>query len=364
MLFRSTYNSVWIVSNSYLAFLSVSDNAVGGYPIYYPIDPGVIRVPFIAVGAGDRSLTAYYYGETGDGRFVVRYEGVETNSGGDPNHPSRNWEIWFYQNNPGKISVVIEGMYTTTAWPGGVWGIADDKKWIDIYDPLWRYDQHTDQHQNAIDITSKAANTVNNFKFIGSGVETYVEGNTAFVEINPLQGFLDLSLDWDTIVSSAHGGLQLLSSNKSPIKLFSSSYIDITAASGSESLPGSGEAITISGGNGYGPNTSGGNVFIEAGLKTGTGQDLGRNKNGTAKDDTSWFASFAPASNPQYVVIMVVSQGGFGATTSAVGVRDIYSEIFGVTGGKIDPTKSAFPNGIPDGLPKLDVKNATLDGTK
>ena len=103
---------------------------------------------------------------------------------------------------------------------------------------------------------------------------------------------------------------------------------------------------------------------VEVAGKTGTGQDLGRNKNGTAKDDTSWFASFAPASKPQYAVIMVVSQGGFGATTSAVGVRDIYAEIFGVTGGQIDPAKSAFPNGIPDGLPKLDIKNATLDGTK
>jgi penicillin-binding protein 2 len=94
--------------------------------------------------------------------------------------------------------------------------------------------------------------------------------------------------------------------------------------------------------------------------KTGTGQDLGRNANGSAKDDTSWFASFAPYDSPKYAVVMVVSQGGFGASTSAVGVRDIYSELFGVTGGKVDPTKSAFPNGIPNALPKLDIKNAKL----
>ena len=48
------------------------------------------------------------------------------------------------------------------------------------------------------------------------------------------------------------------------------------------------------------------------------------------------------------------------SSTSAVGVRDIYSELFGVVGGKVDPTKSAFPNGIPTVLPKLDVKNAKL----
>ena len=58
---------------------------------------------------------------------------------------------------------------------------------------------------------------------------------------------------------------------------------------------------------------------------------------------------------------MVVSQGGFGASVSAVGVKDIYSALFGVVGGKVDPTKSAFPNGIPTDLPKLDVKNAKLE---
>ena len=103
------------------------------------------------------------------------------------------------------------------------------------------------------------------------------------------------------------------------------------------------------------------NFPVQVAGKTGTAQDLGRNKNGSAKDDTSWFASFAPADSPQYAVVMVVSQGGFGASVSAVGVKDIYSALFGVVGGKVDPTKSAFPNGIPTDLPKLDVKNAKLE---
>ena len=97
---------------------------------------------------------------------------------------------------------------------------------------------------------------------------------------------------------------------------------------------------------------------VQVAGKTGTAQDLGRNKNGSAKDDTSWFASFAPADSPQFAVVMVVSQGGFGASVSAVGVKDIYTTLFGVVGNKIDPTKSAFPNGIPNTIPKLDVKNA------
>ena len=91
-------------------------------------------------------------------------------------------------------------------------------------------------------------------------------------------------------------------------------------------------------------------VGVEISGKTGTGQVFGRNLNGSAKDDTSWFASFAPSSDPQYAVVMMVSQGGFGASTSGVGVRKIYEHIFGTNG-----QAAIFPNGIPTKLPKVDA---------
>jgi penicillin-binding protein 2 len=94
--------------------------------------------------------------------------------------------------------------------------------------------------------------------------------------------------------------------------------------------------------------------------KTGTAEDKGLNKDGSAKGDTAWFASFAPAEDPKYVVVMVISQGGFGGSISSVGVRDIYASLFGVSGGKVDPTKVIFPNGVPINLPKIDPKNAKL----
>ena len=56
----------------------------------------------------------------------------------------------------------------------------------------------------------------------------------------------------------------------------------------------------------------------------------------------------------------MVSQGGFGASASAPGVKDIYSALFGVSGGSIDPAKGIFPNGVPTALPKVDPKNAKL----
>jgi penicillin-binding protein 2 len=52
---------------------------------------------------------------------------------------------------------------------------------------------------------------------------------------------------------------------------------------------------------------------------------------------------------------MMVSQGGFGASTSGVGVRKIYEHIFG-TNGQI----AIFPNGIPSTLPKVDASKGSL----
>jgi penicillin-binding protein 2 len=86
---------------------------------------------------------------------------------------------------------------------------------------------------------------------------------------------------------------------------------------------------------------------IEVSGKTGTAEVFGRNLNGSLKDNTSWFASFAPSKNPRYAVVMMVSQGGFGASTSGVGVRKIYETLFGIKGNKVIPGAEIFPGGKP-----------------
>jgi penicillin-binding protein 2 len=102
------------------------------------------------------------------------------------------------------------------------------------------------------------------------------------------------------------------------------------------------------------------NFPIQISGKTGTGQVLGRNANGSAKDDTSWFASYAPSDKPQYAVVMMVSQGGFGAAASGGGVRDIYSALFGVKGNTVDPKAAIFPaDGPVSDIPKIDTKAAS-----
>ena len=88
--------------------------------------------------------------------------------------------------------------------------------------------------------------------------------------------------------------------------------------------------------------------------KTGPAEVFGTNPNGAKKADTSWFASFAPAGKPRYAVVMMVSQGGFGAATSAAGVRRIYETLFGVNGSTVDPMLAIFPSGAPPTkLPKI-----------
>ena len=88
--------------------------------------------------------------------------------------------------------------------------------------------------------------------------------------------------------------------------------------------------------------------------KTGTAQVFGKNPNGSQKSDTSWFASYGPTEKPRYAVVMMVSQGGFGASTSGIGVRKIYETLLGVQGSKVDSAKIIFPSGIPPvGLPKI-----------
>ena len=104
---------------------------------------------------------------------------------------------------------------------------------------------------------------------------------------------------------------------------------------------------------------------IEVSGKTGTGQVFGRNPNGSLKDDTSWFASFAPSKKPRYAVVMMVGQGGFGASTSGVGVRQIYSALFGVVGNKVVPGAALFPEGKPPTqLPKISPATKPEEATQ
>lgn len=101
---------------------------------------------------------------------------------------------------------------------------------------------------------------------------------------------------------------------------------------------------------------------IPVAVKTGTGEVAG-------KAPTSWFASFAPADHPRYVVLFMVSQGGTGAITSGPSARAVYEALFGVVGRSIDPSRSVLAgSSANDAIPAVSedgvgVASGTSGGT-
>lgn len=71
-----------------------------------------------------------------------------------------------------------------------------------------------------------------------------------------------------------------------------------------------------------------------------------RSKTGSAevygKQSTSWVASYSD----DYVVVMMVSQGGTGSGTSGPSVRKIWESLYGIRGERVLPTKAAIPGTV------------------
>jgi penicillin-binding protein 2 len=150
----------------------------------------------------------------------------------------------------------------------------------------------------------------------------------------PTIGKAIVTTDGKMIKSIEPEKLGTIPANQATIKLLKESLREVvTAGTGTGAF--SGFPIAVSG-------------------KTGTAQVFGKNANGTLKSDTSWFASFAPTDKPRFAVVMMVSQGGFGASSSGVGVRQIYETLFGVKGSTIVPGAAIYPEGKPPvTLPKI-----------
>lgn len=86
--------------------------------------------------------------------------------------------------------------------------------------------------------------------------------------------------------------------------------------------------------------------------KTGTAEVAGH-------QSTSWFASYAPANDPQYAVVMMVTQGGTGSGVSGPSVAAIYKALFGVSGSSVNPKKAILAH-PPTTLPRLNAQGAVI----
>lgn len=80
---------------------------------------------------------------------------------------------------------------------------------------------------------------------------------------------------------------------------------------------------------------------VKVRAKTGSAEVYG-------KQSTSWVASY----DDNYVVVMMVSQGGTGSGTSGPAIRTIWESLYGVRGDRVVPAKAAMPGAVPpSGLP-------------
>jgi len=67
---------------------------------------------------------------------------------------------------------------------------------------------------------------------------------------------------------------------------------------------------------------------VQVAGKTGTAEVFGA-------DDYAWYASYAPADDPRYAVVVMVEQGGHGGTVAAPATRLIYDALFNVRSEKV-----------------------------
>jgi cell division protein FtsI/penicillin-binding protein 2 len=66
---------------------------------------------------------------------------------------------------------------------------------------------------------------------------------------------------------------------------------------------------------------------LEIAGKTGTAQTIAKSDSAKGQDH-AWFASFAPADDPQVVAVVLVERGGHGGQAAAPIARQIYEAIF------------------------------------
>ena len=80
---------------------------------------------------------------------------------------------------------------------------------------------------------------------------------------------------------------------------------------------------------------------VQIRAKTGSAEVYG-------KQSTGWVASYTD----DYVVVMMISQGGTGSGANGDSIRRIYEALYGVQGETVDPSKAAIPGVVsPDQLP-------------
>ncbi len=219
----NTYSSIFINTNSYVTFGGTSSE----YQIMAPVK---IDVPAIFIGAGDNSLQylsiGYDYdtvpGDLGDQIFRIRFEGSANQSGSMIGLVGIAWEMHFDKANSNLIKIIVAslgnniGAFRNERNPGGVYGISDGDKWIDIMPSLPTFDEESGEVLNTAVVAPFAESSVDGVKFVGPGVYSKMYGTVSYVKIDPLNQF-GLSVGYDNLTSNP--AASVISSNRYDLRL-------------------------------------------------------------------------------------------------------------------------------------------------
>ena len=78
------------------------------------------------------------------------------------------------------------------------------------------------------------------------------------------------------------------------------------------------------------------NYGVKVAGKTGTAEVWDSTRSGYV--DYAWYASYAPADDPKYAVVVMIEKGGHGGTVAAPAARLIYDSLFGLDSGEFTGT--------------------------
>lgn len=285
----SEYSSIWINSNSYVTFgASSSESQI--------IAPGKVAAPAIFIGAGDNSLQylsfGYEYdvdpGDMGDTIFRIRFEGSANQTGSLIGIVGIAWELHLDKSDRGNIKIVVAGLgannpaFRNERNPGGVYGISDGDKWIDMYPSLPTIEETTGDLLNTVSIFTPNEDVLDKIKFVGPGVSSTISGSTSYVKIDPLNQF-GIGVGYDNItsspaasvISSTRYDLRLTTGeNGSAIRLRPRGEAWIQPYPKNTNQIGNGHSVYVYGGgaskdaSGSGAY-NGGNVYIQGGAAAG-----------------------------------------------------------------------------------------------
>jgi len=272
----NTYNDseIYLCTNGFVYF---APPATFVFPYFQP-GPGLVPYPAIFVGASDLSVQKYYYGiADGTNTFVIGYEG-SNNTSGIQNSPSIQWELQFDLSGPdnnNQFNLVFDNQAANFA--SGVWGISDGSKWVDRINPMpWTsYNAILDDityHYLANISTTPTDIISGKVSFVGPGVDTIVDGDTNYINIDPFLGKFTVNYDENTdeaILGAAFYSLKLttgVADNNITIAPGANGDVVIRGGDATTNQPGAGGHVYIQGGDVVEPaygNTS--KVYISTG---------------------------------------------------------------------------------------------------